>query len=61
MMKLGDLVHKILHPFVAGTKLEHCNTCEERRVKWNGYSDGFVRWLAKISCPCYYRSLLKRK
>lgn len=56
-MKLGDFVHAILHPFVAGTSLEHCSGCEERRKKWNGWSDAFVRLMAKISCPCFYKGL----
>lgn len=58
--KIGDWVKSILKPFVKGTRFENCSKCEERRQKLNAISTGFAswlsKWIAKISCPCWYRS-----
>lgn len=58
-MKLGDLAKKILSPFVKGTKYENCDDCEERRLKWNSFSDRVVAFVNKIFCPCYWRKKFK--
>lgn len=60
-MKLGDIVHAILRPFVEGTHWENCADCAERQKRLNQWSASLSNWLAKISCPCYWRSLIKRK
>lgn len=32
---LGDLVKKVLHPIVKGTRLENCKGCNDRKEKLN--------------------------
>jgi len=59
-MKLGDLVHKVLAPFVAGTKYENCADCAERQRKLNAASDKVAAFLAKITCSCYWKGLLSK-
>ena len=32
---IGDVVAKIIHPFIKGTKLEGCKSCKQRQEKLN--------------------------
>ncbi len=62
--QLGDMVKKVLAPFVKGTEFENCKACDDRRIALNKVSTGvanFVsRWIAKITCPCFWRGLFNK-
>lgn len=60
MTKLGDLVKKILSPFVRHTKYENCGECEKRRLILNTWSDKAFAFIAKITCPCWWRKAFNR-
>ncbi len=39
-IKVGDVVKKVLNPFVKGTRFENCEPCRKRQEKLNSIFGG---------------------
>lgn len=60
MKPLGDMVKAVISPFVKGTSLENCSTCEKRRLWLNKVSTRLADLVTTITCPCAYKRIYAR-